>query len=214
MRVPDTTKEFRRLILCWGRSNQRSFPWRETSDAYQVLVAEVMLQRTSATSVARVYPGFVKRWPTPQALAAAPEQEIRRSLESLGLSFRALRLRDIALALSNEEEVSLDPLWLIALPGIGAYVAHAVPVFAAQQDLPVVDGVVGRVLRRYFGLHGRRQASRDRELWDVARQLAFGGRARELWWGVLDFAEAICRPRPKCHICPLRRTCAFRLSAE
>ena len=94
------------------------------------------------------------------------------------------------------------------LPGVGPYAAHAVPVFALDRDLPVVDWVIARVLRRYFGLTSERRPNADRDLWALAGDLAQPGQARELWLGTLDLAAAVCRPRPRCQLCPLRCGCA------
>ena len=49
----------------WFVRNGRSFPWREPGRSpYEVVVAEILLQRTTAAGVARAYPGFVERYPT------------------------------------------------------------------------------------------------------------------------------------------------------
>jgi len=78
-----------------------------------------------------------------------------------------------------------------------------------DRNLPVVDWVIARVLRRYFGLPNGRRPNADPELWALAASLAGRGRARDLWLGTLDFAAAVCKPRPLCPECPLRAECAF-----
>jgi adenine-specific DNA glycosylase len=87
-------------------------------------------------------------------------------------------------------------------------------VFALGKQLPLVDWVIARVIRRYFGLPGHLRPNSDRELWSLAESLVRSGRARDLWLGTLDFAAAVCAPHPRCGACPLASTCAFAHSSE
>jgi adenine-specific DNA glycosylase len=53
----------RRRLLFWFARNARSFPWREPGRSpYEVVVAEILLQRTTAAGVAGAYSGFVERY--------------------------------------------------------------------------------------------------------------------------------------------------------
>jgi len=202
---------FRRAILRHYRLNARAFPWRTSRDPYAVLIGEVLLQRTRGENAARPYEEFIARWPTPNALATATREEIDGVIRPLGLSRRAAQLEALGGALGALGEVPTNPEALARLPGVGPYAAHAVPVFAAGSNLAVVDWVIARVLRRYFGLPAILRPNGDVALWQEAARLARPGRARDLWLGTLDFAAAICSPRPKCGRCPLNVHCAYYL---
>jgi A/G-specific adenine glycosylase len=55
----------RRRLLPWFARYGRSFPWRRPGTTpYEVIVAEMLLQRTTAAGVARAYGGFVERYPS------------------------------------------------------------------------------------------------------------------------------------------------------
>jgi len=185
-----------------------------SSRAYEVLIGEVLLQRTRAESVASVFPSFIQRWPDPASLGRARVSSIRSVIRPLGLAKRAPVLKALGQALETLDPSQMEPEALLKLPGVGPYAAHAVPVFSAGVDLPVVDWVIARVLRRYFGLAATQRPNADRQLWDLARSLAEPGRAAELWLGTLDFAAAVCLPRPACHTCPLASTCTFALNVS
>jgi A/G-specific adenine glycosylase len=174
-----------------------------------VLVGEILLQRTRGEHVEAVYEAFVHRWPDPQALSRARTSSIASVIRPLGLVKRAATLKELGAALATLGDVPTDPESLLRLPGVGPYAAHAVPVFTAGANLPVVDWVIARVLRRYFGLREGRRPNADPELWGLATDLADSGRARELWLGTLDFAAAVCKPRPLCPTCPLRSSCSY-----
>jgi A/G-specific adenine glycosylase len=209
---PVDERSFRRATLNWYRRWPRTFPWRETRDPYAVLVGEVLLQRTRGEQTVGVFTEFIRRWPDPTALARARESTIAAVIRPLGLPKRASILKRLGRELTDLGAVPSDPQALDALPGVGPYAAHSVPVFALGLNLPVVDWVIARVLRRYFGLPIGRRPNGDPLLWQLAERLATPGRARELWLGTLDFAAAICKPRPLCGECPLSRSCAFYAS--
>ena len=193
----------------FGREHSRAFPWRATGDHYSVLVGEVLLQRTSGAHVLRVYDEFLRRFPTPDALAVADPAALREVVQPLGLAGRAPLLIRLGQALRLLGGVPRSPGKLLELPAVGRYTAHAVRIFAGNRNLPLVDWVIARVLRRYFGLTGGARPNADEDLWSLAAEIASVGRAREVWLGTLDLAALLCRSKPRCSECPLARTCAY-----
>lgn len=203
------TERFWRTVTELAEMTPRAFPWRKSSNPYEVLIGEVLLQRTRAEHVVPVYEEFLRRWPTPGRLARAREATIARVIAPLGLSKRARMIHQLGRCLDDLGEVPTGPDVLLSLPGVGPYTAHAVAVFAGGEDLPLVDWVIARVLRRYFGLESTKRPNADKELWELAAELAAQGQARELWLGTLDLAAAICKKRPQCDICPLASDCSY-----
>ena len=202
--------EFRAAIMEGFDRRDRPFPWRSQSDLYAVLIGEVLLQRTRGEHAVGVYKIFLRRWPTAAKLARARVGTIEAVIRPLGLVRRAAILSRLAKAIVAIGGVPADPVALGRLPGVGRYAAHSVPVFARHEDLPVVDWVIGRVLRRYFGLEAGKRPNHDEELWELAAGLAAPGNARRLWLGTLDFAAAVCKPRPLCEGCPLTTSCQYQ----
>ena len=188
---------FRRRLLAWGREHRRSFPWRETSDPWHILVAEVLLQRSRGKTVAKVYEELFRRWPDAKSMSRARESSIVAVIRPLGLTRRAAMLRAMAKEVVRLEGVPRSFDDLAALPGVGRYAANATLVVAFGARAPVVDGVTARVYRRYLGLDSDLPASEDEELWravDDATPL----RGREWNWAVLDLAAEVCLPgRPR-----------------
>ena len=172
-----------------------------------VLIGEVLLQRTRGDLVAPVFVEFIKRWPTPERLGRAREETIARVIKPLGLAKRAPLIKKLGRQLLLAESIPTRPEELLELSGVGPYAAHAVPVFALGESYPVVDWVIGRVIRRYFGMEGGRRPNQDPDLWAQAEILLNYVEARPLWLGLLDFAAAICKPVPACVRCPLNTTC-------
>src|SRR4051812_13261393 len=76
----------RRRLLKWFAVNGRSFPWRKHhASRYNVIVAEVLLQRTRAEHVSRFFEDFISRFESWTALSQASLPELRSFLRPIGL---------------------------------------------------------------------------------------------------------------------------------
>ena len=206
-------RAFRKDLARWGKANRRSFPWRETDDPFRILVAEVLLQRSRGNTVAKVCEQLFARWPDAASLARARVDTIQKVIRPLGLSRRAVTLKQMAAVVSGLGEVPSTLDGLLALPGVGPYAAGATLAVAFGKRAPVVDGVTARVYRRYFGLDPAIPASSDPELWRVVAEASPARKNKEWNWAVLDLASSICLPKvPRCHACPLAAHCGWSQS--
>jgi A/G-specific adenine glycosylase len=192
--------------------NFRSLPWRAPPgspppDPYVVWLSEVMLQQTTVAAVIPRFLRFVDRWPTVEALAAAPETEVMQEWAGLGYYARARNLIACARAVTMMCGFPSDEAGLRQLPGIGAYTAAAIAAIAFGQDTAPVDTNVERVVARLNGLAGK-AAIRD-----AAAAMVPPGRAGDFAQAMMDLGASVCRPKsPLCHSCPLAGHCrAFAL---
>ena len=137
-------------VLAWFDTEARDLPWRRDTSPWSVLVSEFMLQQTPVSRVLPVFEAWMRRWPTPTALAADTPGEAVRAWGRLGYPRRALRLHGAAKAIVDRHggEVPADRDALLALPGVGAYTASAVASFAFGGRHPVLDTNVRRVFAR------------------------------------------------------------------
>ena len=211
MATPAQLRAFQRRLLRWYRIHQRKLPWRETRDPYKILVSEVMLQQTQVDRVVPKYHQFLRRYPTLQALAQSNPKELRKLWYPLGYNIRPLRLRRIAQAAVREHHGQIPDSYdgLIAMDGIGRYTAGAVLSFAFEQDAPIVDTNVARLLSRYFGIRGSlKKGPTQRRLWRMAEAVIPPGQGYDINQAMMDLGATICTARaPKCPSCPLRRSC-------
>jgi A/G-specific adenine glycosylase len=203
--------QFRRILLQWYGQNQRRFAWRETSNPYEILLAEVLLQRTQANQVADHYADILTSFPVPGALAEASLDDVRAALQPLGLSKRALTLKSMAQELMRRYDgrVPSEIPELITLPGVGRYIASAVACFVNGARIAVVDANVIRLLTRFFGFtSGKRRVRDDEAVWSLAQFLLPRRKAADYNRALIDFATSVCRPgAPLCVACPLRPRC-------
>jgi A/G-specific adenine glycosylase len=216
-RLPTNANAFKRRLLAWFRRDGRDLPWRTTRDPYRILVSEFMLQQTQVSRVRTFYGKFLDRFPTIDALAAAPPRRVRETWEGLGYYRRAANLHRLAREVVREHDGTVpdDPAELERLPGVGRYTAGAVASFAYERRAAAVDTNVARVLTRVFTLdraarrNGHRRPS-ERTLWNLAERLLPVRRAVawEFNQALMDLGARICVARtPKCHACPVRPAC-------
>src|SRR5271157_290127 len=91
------SKMFTQLLLNWFGENRRKFPWRETSNPYKVLIAEILLRKTNAEKVSSVYEHFLRKYPRIEAIVNADLRGLEKSLRTLGLyRRRAKELKGLA----------------------------------------------------------------------------------------------------------------------
>jgi A/G-specific adenine glycosylase len=172
------------LLLAWYGECGRDLPWRHTTDAYSILVSEVMLQQTQVDRVVPRYLDWIERWPSPEALAEASAADVIRAWQGLGYNRRALALHRAAQAIAAEGW----PDDLTRLPGVGPYTAAAIRNFAFGDDVLPHDVNVDRVERRTGH--------------------SFTGAAAQ---ALMDLGATICLARiPRCEACPLAGDCPSR----
>ena len=203
-------KSFRHQIKTWANLHARNFPWRNTTDPYAIFIAELMLQKTNAALVASIYQTFMEKYPTLDALAAAPVEDITKLLQPLGLALRAPRLRQsIEMIQTNfGGKIPETEAVLLKLPGVGKYTARSICANAFGQSTAVLDINVARILERFFGLDGGRVKGRSLQLQQVAQQVAPDTKVSAWNLALLDFGAAVCTARnPRCSECPLRQQC-------
>lgn len=203
---------FRDRLAIWATHNLRDFPWRRTTDPYSIFIAEFLLQRTGAATVAPIYQSFIKRYPNLASLAATPLEDVASLLQPLGLRFRASRLCETVRVLMEQYSGQIPDREtdLLKLPGVGLYTARSICSNAFSQPAAVLDTNVARILERFFGLQGNRVKSRCKLLWKVAEQVAPRRNTNRWNLTLLDFGALVCTAtKPRCTNCPLRECCHY-----
>ena len=127
---------------------------------------------------------WLERWPTLDALAAAPAADVIREWQGLGYNRRALSLHRAARHVAAHGW----PEDLTELPGVGRYTADAVASFALGRAVLPVDINVRRVSERT-----------GHDFSPAAAQ------------ALMDLGKTVCLARiPRCGACPLAAACPSR----
>jgi A/G-specific adenine glycosylase len=209
---------FQNILLIWYSKNGKSYPWRKTIDPYEVLVSEVLLQRTDSQKVEIVYPKFIDKFPSIEGIHNANPEDIKVLINDIGLFYRSARLKKMASEIINKFNgiVPDNSDDLLSLTGIGNYISNAVLCFAFKKRVPIVDTNVIRIYKRVFNLVSSRSRPRtDRKIWDFAGRMLPKDCYVEYNYAILDFASEICKTmEPSCKICPMRKICHYHLISE
>lgn len=210
-------KFFQRKLLNWFQNNQRSLPWRDKYEPYQVWISEIMLQQTQVKTVLPYFECWMKELPTVQLVAGAEEDKILKLWEGLGYYSRARNIQKTAKQIIEKHngEFPSDYEDILALPGVGQYTASAIPSIAFNQGLPVVDGNVIRVLSRlFFYTKNTRLSEAEKQMWEWAKEILPEGKARDFNQALMEFGALQCTPAvTDCTPCPLKARCqAYRKS--
>jgi A/G-specific adenine glycosylase len=209
------TTSYTAPVLSWYADNARDLPWRRPdATPWSILVSEIMLQQTPVSRVLPAHDAWLRRWPTPSALAAATAADAVRQWDRLGYPRRAVRLHASAALISSHHGGQVPPTadQLRALPGVGSYTAAAVASFAFGQRHAVLDTNVRRVLARLVtGDFLPRPAQTAAEVRLAESLLPLNGRLAAQWSvGVMELGALICAAaRPRCADCPVRDQCAW-----
>lgn len=203
---------YEKAIIAWFKKNKRDLPWRKT-DAWGVLVSEIMLQQTPVQRVLPIYNEWMKRWPTPAHLAKATPAEVITAWGRLGYPRRALRLHECAKVITNEHSgvIPSTEVELRKLPGIGEYTAAAIVAFAFEGRSLVLDINIRRLFSRlYQGAEVPTAAPTKAERVEYAQYLP--KKNAHLWAAAtMELGALICTAKnPTCGRCPVASECKWR----
>jgi A/G-specific adenine glycosylase len=214
MLSPSTTRALALAVTLWSESHLRDFPWRRDDvSPYEVLVAEVLLKRTTATAASRAYRPFLASFPSVASLAKAELGSIAAAMKPVGLyNQRAKSMKELATSVMQEHSgvIPKGLEELLRLPGVGEYTARAVRLAAFKEREALVDSNVLRVMRRL---------TKSRLTVGQCQRLADGlvpvESAREYNWALLDLGSEVCRyDYPRCGQCPLTSWCGYARSSD
>jgi A/G-specific adenine glycosylase len=193
-------------------TNARVLPWRSAPASpppapYMVWLSEVMLQQTTVATVRPRFRRFIERWPTIEALAAAPDEDVLSEWAGLGYYARARNLIACARAVAARGGFPTTEAELRKLPGLGAYTAAAIAAIAFGERAVVIDTNVGRVVSRYYGVEQSLAQSRD-EIRKLTDAMTPADRPGDFAQAMMDLGATICRAKnPDCLRCPLADAC-------
>jgi A/G-specific adenine glycosylase len=217
------TEKLRRALLTWYDDHARSLPWRVSPkdraagvmpDPYRVWLSEIMLQQTTIATVKPYFERFLTAFPTAEALANAPLDDVLSLWAGLGYYARGRNLHKCALAVATAGGFPDAPGCLSQLPGIGPYTAAAIASIAFDYASVPVDGNVERLLSRLLRISDPLPASKP-IFREAAAQFESAHRPGDFAQALMDLGSTVCTPRnPECAICPWADACASKGKAD
>lgn len=204
-------QQFRQSLVEWFHREKRDLPWRRTQDPYKIWVSEVMLQQTRVDTVIPYYERFLEKYPTLQALAYAPEEELLKMWEGLGYYSRARNLQTGVKEVVEKYNgiVPQNRHDITKLKGVGPYTAGAILSIAYNKPEHAVDGNVMRVLSRVLHITEDIALPKTKKIFEEAVEELIDSQDPSAFnQGLMDLGATICTPTsPKCLLCPVRDYC-------
>ena len=202
---------FGHRLLNWFDKHQRPLPWRKKYLPYEVWVSEIMLQQTQVETALPYFERWMKAFPTIESLAKSDEKKVLKLWQGLGYYSRARNLLETAQRVvkdfggqfpSNYETIH-------SLKGIGPYSAGAIASIAFNQERPIVDGNVLRVLTRVYAIDTPIDDLKNRDqFWQLQESLIPKGQARFFNQALMELGALICSSsNPQCDRCPIQKFC-------
>lgn len=198
-------------LITWVSQNMRSYPWRQKRTPYEILVVEILLKRTTAKAVSRVYEKFLERYSSIKELSKAKIKDLEVLLKPIGYyKLRAMQLKEISNYIVSNcgGEVPNQFEKLIQIPYVGPYTAGAILCFGFDISAPMVDSNVKRIMSRVF-MNSLNHLN-DRNITELVTGLIPADKYKLFNLALLDLGAMVCLPRrPRCPICPLKNFCDY-----
>jgi A/G-specific adenine glycosylase len=198
-------------LKAWHQTNGNDYPWRSSTDLYTILITEILLQKTIAINVYKIYTSFFTKYKDFSTLYYAEIVELQSLIKPLGLSNkRAKTLKDLANYIVKEQKGTIpkDITELKEIKGIADYVINALLCFGLNERVLFYDVNIRRFIGRVF--EGTNQKISYELIAENLDKLLPEQDCKYIYWAILDLCNKICRNnRPKCEECPLSINCAF-----
>ncbi len=207
----DKIEFFQEELLKWYSKHGRDFPWRKKSATnYELIIAEVFLQRTKAETVAKFLSVFLKKYPSWKKLSFATEEELQKILRPIGLyKQRGSRLYGLAQELNKRHgRFPKERNQVEEIPMMGQYITNAYELYVLKKKAPLLDVNMARVLERFFGARKLADIRYDPYLQTLAYRVVNIENSKKLSWAILDYGAIICHSnKPLCINCNLKKQC-------
>lgn len=208
-------KFFQKTILSWFDSNGREFPWRRKKlTRYQIIIAEVLLQRTKAETVSKYFKLFIKKYPNWKSIKEEKIKILQNELKPLGLyEQRSVLLKKLAVTIIHlNGKLPKKKSDIERLPYAGQYITNAILQYIYNEPAPLLDVNMARVLERFFGDRNLADIRYDPYLQKLSFDVVNHSEAKKINWGILDFAAIVCKVKPLCASCPMVSRCKYALN--
>jgi len=184
-------QDFQQLVLSYYKEHGRDLAWRHTSDPYQILVSEIMLQQTQVERVAVKFPEFIRAFPDFAALASASLEDILSVWQGMGYNRRAISLQKCAERVIREYHgrFPADIDTLATFPGIGRATASSIGAFAFSMPVVFIETNIRRVFIHFFFPHSPTVS--DAEILPLVEQTLYRPDPRTWYWALMDLGSAL-----------------------
>ncbi len=187
----------------------RPWNWHTRQKPFFVLVSTILSQRTKDPQTDQAAISLLKKYPTPQALALAPLEEIEKLIKNVNYyKTKANRIKKVSEIIwrkcGNKVPDSYNDL--ISLPGVGPKTANCVLLYGFKKLALPVDTHVHRISNRIGWINTKTPEETEKALKDIIPQewIPF---VNDL---LVKHGQTVCLPKvPRCEDCLIRSYCEY-----
>jgi A/G-specific adenine glycosylase len=192
----DLVEAFQHHIYDYYKNFGRTFPWRQTTNPYHIVVSEIMLQQTQTYRVQGKFEHFVEQFPNFYYLAHASMRDLLAAWQGLGYNRRALALQNIAKRVVTEFGGVLpeDPTILETFPGIGPNTAGSIGAFAFNKPTVFIETNIRSVLIHFF--FSGQVLVHDKMLLPLIAKMLDTHNPRAWYYALMDYGVALKKMYP------------------
>ena len=176
-------------------------------NVFELLISVVLSAQTTDVSVNKVTPALFEKYPTPELLAEASEEDLQEILRRIGMyKTKARNIKKLAAQLVSEfnGQVPEDQKLLESLPGVGRKTANVVMAVGFGHQRIAVDTHVFRVSNRIGLVSEKDVLKTELALMDTLPE----SRWTEAHHSLIFHGRRCCDARkPKCDECPIEHLC-------
>ena len=203
------TKKLKIDLLNWYKKNKRAFPWRNTTDPWQILLIETLSQQTQLERANKYFDKFLLAFPSPKSMANSSLKIILNMWSGLGYNNRAKRLYEASKIIEKKGFNQIYPNF-DDLPGVGPYTKNAILSFAYGEKVLAIDTNIERIIQRYFGLNDTKDFFKE-----SSKYFLRNVDSRDINQAFMDFGSSICKSsNPTCNNCPIESGCSKYFSTS
>jgi A/G-specific adenine glycosylase len=198
--------EFRTIVYSFYEKEGRTFPWRENTSPWGIVLSEFMLQQTQTARALEYWKRWMEKWPRPEDLHRASLEEALREWSGLGYNRRGKYLKDCASIITENYcgKVPSTPEKLALFPGIGPYTAGAIACFAYNYPAVFIETNIRSLMLHFF--FRDKETVKDSDILPIIRKTLDRENPRKWYWALMDFGAALKRLSPN----PSRRSAHYR----
>ncbi|NVM17951.1 MAG: hypothetical protein HWN80_09560 [Candidatus Lokiarchaeota archaeon] len=204
----------RKVLLDWYKENNRDFPWRTSKSPYQILITEILLQKTIALNVSNIYSDFFSKYNDFAKIYNANIINLQSDIKGLGLSNkRAQILKDLSRLVVEDYngKIPQDTEILKNVNGIADYVSNTFACFGLNRRTFFFDVNIKRFIQRVF--LPKDKSVKIENIYTELDNLLPKTDFKYIYWAILDFGYKICsKNKPKCELCPISDKCLYILN--
>jgi A/G-specific adenine glycosylase len=200
---------FQKMVLSHYEQYGREMVWRNTTDPYQILVSEIMLQQTQVERVTAKFPEFIREFPDFASLAAAPLAKVLTVWQGMGYNRRAIALQKCAIRVMKEYNGMLpaDVDTLATFPGIGRATASSIAAFSFNRPVVFIETNIRRVFIHFFFADTGNIS--DADIFPLVKKALYHENPRVWYWALMDLGSALKKTVPN----PNRRSKHYKKQA-